>query len=176
MTSETEAFNDRFMKAVDFHQRGLFDHAIEEYQQVLELEPGNHDVLVNLGALFLQKGLADKAIRLLGEVLEDNPDHSLALFNIGKAYLYRDNARTAPTSSRGARGVASPSALERTRSKTSPKRATITAKTAMMAPSHIAHNDGPMSIHKPAPRPNPTAVARVSQSAWRCRASHRTAG
>lgn len=95
MSSELISAEDRFLKAVDLHQRGLLDLAIEEYQQALELEPGHLDVKLNLGALSLQKGNVTRAVQLFAEILEQNPTHSLALFNIGKAFLYQDDPQTA---------------------------------------------------------------------------------
>ncbi|GAB4278647.1 MAG: hypothetical protein Kow0029_22110 [Candidatus Rifleibacteriota bacterium] len=79
-----------FQKGVDLQQRGLFDHAIEEYERALNLEPDNIDILVNMGAACLQKGLSDRAIKLLSKALERDPENSLALFNIGKAFVYRE--------------------------------------------------------------------------------------
>lgn len=84
-----------FQKGIDLQQRGLFDHAIEEYERALNLEPENNDILTNLGAACLQKGLSDRAIKLLAKVLERDPENSLALYNIGKAFLYREEIDTA---------------------------------------------------------------------------------
>ncbi len=79
-----------FQKGVDLQQRGLFDHAIEEYERALNLEPENTDILINLGAACLQKGLSDRAIKLLSKVIEREPHNSAAFYNIGKAFLYRE--------------------------------------------------------------------------------------
>lgn len=79
-----------FRKGVDLQQRGLFDHAIEEYERALKLDPDNIDFMLNLGAACLQKGLSDRAIKLLGRVLDKDSTNSLALYNIGKAFVYRE--------------------------------------------------------------------------------------
>lgn len=84
-----------FQKGIDLQQRGLFDHAIEEYERALNLEPDNIDILVNLGAACLQKGLSDRAIKLLSRALEKDSSNSLALFNIGKAFIYREDPEAA---------------------------------------------------------------------------------
>ncbi len=92
---ETETALEFFQKGVDLQQRGLFDHAIEEYERALKLEPENIDIMVNLGAACLQKGLSDRSIKLLAKVLEKDPNNSLALYNIGKAFVYREEYETA---------------------------------------------------------------------------------
>lgn len=84
-----------FQKGIDLQQRGLFDHAIAEYERALNLEPENIDVLVNLGAACLQKGLSDRAIKFLSTALEKDSANSLALFNIGKAFIYREDPEAA---------------------------------------------------------------------------------
>lgn len=93
MQTATEMFH----RGVDLQQRGLFDHAIEEYEKALELEPMNMDVMINLGAAYLQKGLAEKSSRILCQVLEVQPRNSIALFNLGKAYLYDERTADALT-------------------------------------------------------------------------------
>lgn len=90
-----ETAREFFDKGVDLQQRGLFDHAIEEYEKALKIEPENIDIMVNLGAACLQKGLSDRAIKMLSRALEKNPENSLALYNIGKAFVYREEYDTA---------------------------------------------------------------------------------
>lgn len=85
-----ESAQELFQKGVDLQQRGLFDHAIEEYEKALKLDPDNSDILVNLGAACLQKGLSERAVKLLTAALAKNPGNSLVLYNLGKAYLYRE--------------------------------------------------------------------------------------
>ena len=87
---ETETAQEFFEKGVDLQQRGLFDHAIEEYDRALRLDPDNINIMLNLGAACLQKGLSDRAVKLLRQVLEKEPDNGMALYNIGKAYVYRE--------------------------------------------------------------------------------------
>lgn len=84
-----------FQKGIDLQQRGLFDHAIEEYERALNLEPENNDILINLGAACLQKGLSDRAIKLLSKVIEKDSANSAAFYNIGKALLYREEINDA---------------------------------------------------------------------------------
>ncbi|PKL43870.1 MAG: hypothetical protein CVV41_08905 [Candidatus Riflebacteria bacterium HGW-Riflebacteria-1] len=90
-----ETAQEYFEKGVDLQQRGLFDHAIEEYDRALRLDPDNINIMLNLGAACLQKGLSDRAVKLLKKVLETEPDNSMALYNIGKAYVYREEYETA---------------------------------------------------------------------------------
>ncbi|HMM61746.1 MAG TPA: tetratricopeptide repeat protein, partial [Candidatus Rifleibacterium sp.] len=82
-----DAAVELFQKGVDLQQRGLFDHAIEEYEKALRLDPENIDILVNLGAACLQKGLAERAIKTLNEALARDAKNTLVLYNLGKAYF-----------------------------------------------------------------------------------------
>ncbi|MDD3145699.1 MAG: tetratricopeptide repeat protein [Candidatus Riflebacteria bacterium] len=90
-----EAALELFQKGVDLQQRGLFDHAIEEYEKALKLEPDNIDVLVNLGAACLQKGMSERAVKILTLALNKDPENSLVLYNLGKAFIYREEYETA---------------------------------------------------------------------------------
>jgi tetratricopeptide (TPR) repeat protein len=90
-----ETAKEKFQEGIDLQERGLIDHAVEAYEQALNIEPENIDILVNLGAACLQKGLGDRAIRVLTKALEQKPDNSMALYNIGKAYLYYDDFKSA---------------------------------------------------------------------------------
>ena len=83
-----ETVQEKFQKGIDLQERGLYDHAIKEYELALNIEPNNVDILINAGAAYLQKGLGDKAIKLLRQALANEPNNSLALYNIGKAYIY----------------------------------------------------------------------------------------
>lgn len=85
-----ETAQELFEKGVDLQQRGLVDHAIEEYDQALNLDPENTNIMLNLGAACLQKGLSDRAVKMLKKVLEKEPDNGMALYNIGKAYVFRE--------------------------------------------------------------------------------------
>ncbi|MBU1106497.1 MAG: tetratricopeptide repeat protein [Candidatus Riflebacteria bacterium] len=85
-----ETAQELFEKGVDLQQRGLFDHAIEEYDRALRLDPDNINIMLNLGAACLQKGLSDRSVKLLKKVVEKEPENSMALYNIGKAYVYRE--------------------------------------------------------------------------------------
>ncbi len=96
---------DHFEKGIDLQQRGLYDHAIEEYEKALNIEPDNADVLVNLGAACLQKGLADRAVKLLARVLDRDPQNSAAYYNIGKAFYYRDQVSDALAAFRRAENI-----------------------------------------------------------------------
>lgn len=86
-----ETAQELFLRGIELQQRGLFDHAIENYSRALTLDPENEDVLINLGAAHLQKGQAQKAVELLSRALHRNPDNPLALFNIGKAFLFLED-------------------------------------------------------------------------------------
>jgi len=84
-----------FQRGIEFQERGLFDHAIEQYNRALELEPENVAVMINLGAAYLQKGLSERSTQILSKVIDKDPENSLALFNMGKAFLYKEEPEKA---------------------------------------------------------------------------------
>ncbi len=59
---------------------------IEQYKQILEIDPGDYQVRNNLGVIYAQLHLFDEAIEQFKLVVETKPDYTTALLNLGCAY------------------------------------------------------------------------------------------
>lgn len=78
------------------HQEGDIDTAREEYQRVLEDDPGNVYANYNLGLVEHAEGNVDEAVRYYEAALEADPEFVRALFNLAIAVEAQgDNDRAA---------------------------------------------------------------------------------
>ena len=59
---------------------------IEQYKQILEIDPSDYQVRNNLGVIYAQLHLFDEAIEQFKLVVETKPDYTTALLNLGCAY------------------------------------------------------------------------------------------
>jgi len=70
----------------DYYQRaGRFEEARDQLVRSLQVEPGVHEVLNNLGNVWLKLGEAGKAIDCLRQALALRPDNHAALNNLASA-------------------------------------------------------------------------------------------
>ncbi|MBN2381939.1 tetratricopeptide repeat protein [bacterium] len=69
---------------------GNISDAIALYQNILQKEPNDEQVLNNLGQLFAVSHVYDKAEEYLLHALELNPDNATVLNNLGSLYLDAD--------------------------------------------------------------------------------------
>lgn len=75
-----------FARAIALHQTGDTLGAIENYQAVLEKDPGRVEARSNLGAAFAQLGRYAEAILNYQKVLEVKPDQHKVRFNLALAF------------------------------------------------------------------------------------------
>ena len=66
-------------------RRGQLELAVKQYQEALQLNPGNPKALLNLGAALLQQGKAAEAVEQLRLALEVQPDSPEAHNNLAAA-------------------------------------------------------------------------------------------
>jgi tetratricopeptide (TPR) repeat protein len=64
----------------------MFDEAVREYQDILEINPSHVNTLFNLGNLHVQLGDCKKAITFFKQVLTFDPNHAEAWNNLGSIY------------------------------------------------------------------------------------------
>jgi cytochrome c-type biogenesis protein CcmH/NrfG len=81
----------------DFMDRGLWDHAIRQYEQSLELDSRQPNVLVDLGACYHAAGDHGAALAKLHLALDQSPQHQVALFNLGVVHISRADTVAAKT-------------------------------------------------------------------------------
>jgi tetratricopeptide (TPR) repeat protein len=82
---------DLLAEAVALHASGLTDLAIDQYDAILVVEPGNALALYNLGQISQQRGALDRAIDLYDRALQNDPSLTSAAFN--RAIALRDSGR-----------------------------------------------------------------------------------
>lgn len=71
----------------EFMDRGLWDHAIRQYEEALALDDSHADVYVDLGACYHAQGDFETALAEIKQALEIEPDHQIAWFNLGVVQL-----------------------------------------------------------------------------------------
>jgi len=67
-----------FMKGLGYHYNGLYDHAVAEFMQVIDLDPGRADARMWLGKSYAAGGEHDHAQIEYARFLRDFPDHEQA--------------------------------------------------------------------------------------------------
>ena len=70
-----------------YAEQELWDEAIEEYTQAVELDPKLAKAYNNRGYAYFKKGQWDLAIAELSKAIELDPNHAVAYYNRGYAYL-----------------------------------------------------------------------------------------
>jgi len=67
--------NTHFMKGLGYHHSGLYDHAVAEFMQVIDLDPSRADARLWLGKSYAAGGEPDHARIELERFLAEFPDH-----------------------------------------------------------------------------------------------------
>ncbi len=60
---------------------GRFEAALKIYDESLEIDPSDPNVLLNKGVVYSQLGEYEKALSYYDKVLKDNPDYFMAQYN-----------------------------------------------------------------------------------------------
>lgn len=85
-----------------FLQLDEFERAVEHHQKALELNPKNHEAMVNLGATYRQMDRLDDAERMYVQAAELAPDYPELHASLGALYLFRGKPDEAEKSLRRA--------------------------------------------------------------------------
>lgn len=67
--------NTHFMKGLGYYYNGLYDHAVAEFMQVLDLDPARSDARMWLGKSYSAAGERDHAQLEYARFLREFPDH-----------------------------------------------------------------------------------------------------
>lgn len=81
-----EASEDPFEYALTILRRGELEQAIPLMQSLLEANPGDFDILYNLGMAYSDMGRMDDAIGLLSQAVGIDPENANAFVALGVAY------------------------------------------------------------------------------------------
>lgn len=88
MIPETaDSFTTALNLGNNFMDRGMYDHAIPQYERALDLDSLQPDVMVDLGACYHALGENEEAILQFNRALAQDSLHAVALFNMGVAEL-----------------------------------------------------------------------------------------
>lgn len=71
----------RIMLANIYYDAGKFGEAVPLYEESLEKNPGNTNIMVDLGTCYRKLGRADDALTMFDRALKIEPDKKQALFN-----------------------------------------------------------------------------------------------
>lgn len=87
MCGKQEAAEEHFKRGNELSLSGDFEEAIVEYEQALEIEPENVDLMSNLGVAYYNLGQLDKAIEQYSQALEIAPNDPDIHSNLAAAYV-----------------------------------------------------------------------------------------
>jgi len=76
---------------VEHHNAGRLPEAENIYNQILQVEPKQHEALNLLGVIASQLGKNDIAVDLIGRALAINPDYAEAYYNLG--YVLKEQGK-----------------------------------------------------------------------------------
>jgi lipoprotein NlpI len=88
-SSKEKQAQKHYMKGFEYHNQGLVEKAIEEYQKALKLNPNYIEAYMNIGAIYVDEKEYDQAIQQFKKVVEINYYYGKAHYNLGMVYLYK---------------------------------------------------------------------------------------
>jgi tetratricopeptide (TPR) repeat protein len=94
MVEETTV-DDHSIRGSEYYNKGMLDEAIEEFKEVLEIDPDDAETHYNLGNAYEDKEMFDEAISAYKKTIEFNPEFIDAYLNLGAIYLDKDLAEDA---------------------------------------------------------------------------------
>ena len=83
-TNRRSALNNR---GIAYRNKGDYEHAIQDFNQAIQMNPNDDKVLNNRGAAYMNQGDYDHAIQDYDQAIKLNPDYFIAIKNRGAAYV-----------------------------------------------------------------------------------------
>lgn len=84
--AQTPAVDQLFRAAVEAQQHGDFNTAVEDYQRILQLQPGLFDAEVNLAVALVHLSRFDEALQQYQAALKSQPSNPAVRMNFALAY------------------------------------------------------------------------------------------
>ncbi len=81
------SINELLSESITYYDKGMIDKAIENFNEVLKIDPGNAKANYNLGNAYADKGMFDEAISVYKKALEEEPGLIDAYLNLSILYL-----------------------------------------------------------------------------------------
>ncbi len=84
------SIEELYDRGISYYDKGMIDKAIEEFKEVLELDPDDIETHYNLGNAYADKEIFDEAISIYKKVIEKNPEFIDAYLSLSTLYLDMD--------------------------------------------------------------------------------------
>ena len=84
------SIEELYDRGISYYDKGMIDKAIEEFKEVLELDPDDIETHYHLGNAYADKEMFDEAISIYKKVIEKNPEFIDAYLSISTLYLDMD--------------------------------------------------------------------------------------
>ena len=92
---ETEQGETKNLLGLSFLRRGMYEEAIEQFEEAIVINPENSVFYNNLGRAYLGTGKVDEAITVLEKAIELSPNFADFHNNLGMAYLKKGMCKKA---------------------------------------------------------------------------------
>ncbi len=90
LTAPDETEQELYDRGISYYDKGMIDKAIEEFKEVLEIDPDDVETHYHLGNAYADKGMSDEAISMYKKVIEKNPEFIDSYLSLGTLYLDMD--------------------------------------------------------------------------------------
>ncbi len=89
-TEQELSIEELYDRGISYYDKGMIDKAIEEFKEILEIDPGDVDTHYHLGNAYADKEMFDEAISIYKKAIEKNPEFIDAYLSLGMLYLDMD--------------------------------------------------------------------------------------
>ncbi len=89
-TEQELSIEELYDRGISYYDKGMIDKAIEEFKEVLELDPDDVETHYNLGNAYADKEMFDEAISIYKKAIEKNPEFIDAYLSLSTLYLDMD--------------------------------------------------------------------------------------
>jgi tetratricopeptide (TPR) repeat protein len=89
-TEQELSIEELYDRGISYYDKGMVDKAIEEFKEVLELDPEDVETHHHLGNAYADKEMFDEAISIYKKIVEKNPEFIDVYLSLGTLYLDMD--------------------------------------------------------------------------------------
>ena len=89
-TEQELSIEELYDRGISYYDKGMIDKAIEEFKEVLELDPEDVETHHHLGNAYADKEMFDEAISIYKKTVEKNPEFIDVYLSLGTLYLDMD--------------------------------------------------------------------------------------
>ena len=89
-TEQKLSIEELYDRGISYYDKGMIDKAIEEFKEVLELDPEDVETHHHLGNAYADKEMFDEAISIYKKIVEKNPEFIDVYLSLGTLYLDMD--------------------------------------------------------------------------------------